>query len=292
MTGRGLRVRLVGLAYLAAWRLTRALPERWAARMFHAASMRAWRRNRRRRAVVEANLRPVVGEGRAVDAAVRDAFAMYGRYWMEAFRLQDLSDDELDRRVGGEGLERMAEAAASGGAILAVPHLGNWDAGGRWVARRWGLTVVVEVLRPRALFDRFVAYRRSLGMTIIPLVKGGDATGACLQALAEGRLVALVADRDLSGSGIEVKMFGRRTKLPAGPAVLALRSGKPLLPGAVYQQPGGRWSITVLEPISAGGGSETPEEVMRLTQRLAEAFESVIARAPSQWHAFGRYWID
>jgi KDO2-lipid IV(A) lauroyltransferase len=292
MTRDPLRVRLTGLAYLGVWRLARALPEGAAMRLFHAASMRTYRKNARRRALVEENLRPVVGEGSVLDAAVREAFALYGRYWMETFRLQDLSDGELDRRMSGRGLERLEEAHRSGGAVLAVPHLGNWDAGGWWVARRWGLTVVVEVLRPRALFDRFVKHRRSLGMTIIPLVKGGDATRACVEALSQGCLLALVSDRDLSGSGVEVKMFGRRTKLPAGPAVLALRAGKPLIPGAVYQEPDGRWSITVGEPIFDGKGTETPEEVARLTQRLAEAFETLIARAPPQWHAFGRYWID
>ena len=91
--------------------------------------------------------------------------------------MQDLSSAELNERFHGEGLETLTEIHARGrGGVLATPHLGNWDTGGRWVAERWPLTVVVEVLRPKMLFDRFVAHRRGLGMTIIPLVRGGDAT--------------------------------------------------------------------------------------------------------------------
>jgi len=181
--------------------------------------------------------------------------------------------------------------AAGRGGVLATPHLGNWDAGGRWVAERWPLTVVVEVLKPKMLFDRFVAHRRSLGMTIVPLVRGGDATGQCLARIREGDFVALVSDRDLSGTGVPVEMFGRRTKLPPGPAVLALRAGVPLIPACIYMTPGG-WHAWVMEPIDGGVTGETPENVALLTRRLAGAYEKLIRREPAQWHVFSRMWID
>jgi KDO2-lipid IV(A) lauroyltransferase len=285
-----LRVRLEGLGWLGVWRLARALPERTAGRLFDAFSERSWRRNERRRAIVRENLSAVVERDR-LDEAVREAFRSYGRYWMETFRMQDLSNDELERRFGHEGTERIGEASEAGrGAVLATPHLGNWDAGGRWVAKRWGLTAVVEVLRPRMLFDRFVEHRRGLGITIIPLVRGGDATAQCMERIRAGALVALVSDRDLSGTGIEVKMFGRRTKLPPGPAVLALRAGVPLLPACIYQRPNGTWFAKVLPNINDGPQGTT--DVERVTQRLAESFEGLIAAAPEQWHAFQRHWLD
>lgn len=285
-----LRLRLIGLGYLIAWRLARLAPERLARRAFDWASLRSWRRNERRRAIVAANLAPVVPAAE-LDETVRRAFLSYGRYWMEAFRLQDLPEVALDARIRCDGCE-ILDAVSKTGAVLAVPHLGNWDAGGRWVAKRWGLTVVAEVLRPRALFERFLAFRRALGMKIIPLVRGDDVTAQCRAEIEAGRMVALVCDRDLSGSGIEVKLFGRRTKLPAGPAVLALRTGRPLIAGAVFTEPDGGWRIRVLPTIWSGGEEESPDAVARLTQRLAEAFESLIVQAPEQWHAFGRLWID
>ena len=288
----GLRLALTGVGYLAAWRLTRLAPEGAVRRAFDALSLRSWRRNDRRRETVRENLLPVIGEGPALDDAVREAFILYGRYWMETFRMQDLRSEELAARFGGENLEMLDEIYARGrGGVLATPHLGNWDAGGRWVAERWPLTVVVEVLRPKMLFDRFVEHRRSLGMTIVPLVRGGDATSRCLTKIREGGYVALVSDRDLSGSGVPVRMFGRNTKLPPGPAVLSLRGGVPLIPACIYHRPGGRWHTWVMEPIDGDVKGETPDNVALLTQRLASSYERMIAREPSQWHAFSKMWL-
>jgi KDO2-lipid IV(A) lauroyltransferase len=290
---RKIKLALVGVGYLLGWRLTRLAPWKTARRVFDAMSVRSWRRNDRRRAIVRANLQPVVGDGPALDDAVKDAFVQYGRYWMETFRMQDLTSEELAERFGGEGLETLARVHELGrGGVLATPHLGNWDAGGRWVAERWPLTVVVEVLRPKMVFDRFVEHRRSLGMTIVPLMKGGDATAKCMEKIREGEYVALVSDRDLSGSGVPVRMFGRTTKMPAGPAVLSLRAGVPLVPACIYQLPDGTWRAWVMDPIDGGVTGETKENVALLTQRLAESFEKLIAREPSQWHAFSRMWLD
>ena len=285
------KLALTGVGYLGAWRLTRLAPERAVRRVFDAMSRRSWRKNDRRRAVVRDNLQPVVDEA-ALDDVVHEAFLSYGAYWLETFRMEDLSSDELAARFGIEGRSVLEGTHATGrGGVLATPHLGNWDAGGRWVAERWPLTVVVEVLRPKMLFDRFVAHRRSLGMTIIPLVRGGDATGQCLTKIREGGFVALVSDRDLSGSGVPVRMFGRATKLPPGPAVLSLRAAVPLIPACIYMTPRG-WHAWVMEPIDGGVSGETPENVAILTQRLADAYEKMILRDPAQWHAFSRMWID
>jgi phosphatidylinositol dimannoside acyltransferase len=290
---RRVRLALVGVGYLLGWRLARLAPLSLVRRAFDAMSLRAWRRNDRRRNTVRENLLPVVGAGPKLDETVREAFLLYGRYWMETFRMQDLSSEELNAGYFGENLESLDQIHKRGrGGVLATPHVGNWDAGGRWVAERWPLTVVVEVLKPKMLFDRFVAHRRSLGMTIVPLVRGGDATAKCLEKIREGGYVALVSDRDLSGTGVPVRMFGKTTKLPPGPAVLALRSGAPLIPACIYHRPDGTWHTWVMDPIDGGVTGETPENVAILTQRLAECFERMIARDPAQWHAFSRMWLD
>ena len=290
---RRVKLALVGVGYLIGWRLTRLAPAGLVRRAFDAMSMRTWRRNERRRTTVRENFLPVVGAGPKLDETVREAFLLYGRYWMETFRMQDLSSEELNARFFGENLASLDEIHKRGrGGVLATPHVGNWDAGGRWVAERWPLTVVVEVLKPKMLFDRFVSHRRSLGMTIVPLVRGGDATAKCLEKIQEGGYVALVSDRDLSGTGVPVRMFGKTTKLPPGPAVLSLRSGAPLIPACIYQRRDGTWYTIVMDPIDGGVTGETPENVAILTQRVAECFEQMIARDPAQWHAFGRMWLD
>lgn len=283
-----MRARLIGIAYLAVWRVSRWLPERVAVRMFERLSMRSWRRNARQREVVTANLAPVVGP-EALETTVREAFRSYGRYWAETFRMSDLSDATLLERITHERIEVADDVFAAGkGGIVVVPHIGNWDAGGRWACLRWRLTVVAEVLKPRMVFKRFLKHRQALGMSVVPLERGSDVAGTCMEYLARGDLVALVCDRDMSDRGIEVTMFGRRTTLPAGPAVIAERAGVPILPGCVFQAPGGRWHIVFQDAVPV-----IPGDVAKTMQGVADAFERFIARAPEQWHVFaGRYWRD
>jgi KDO2-lipid IV(A) lauroyltransferase len=290
----GAKLRLVGAGYRVAWRATRTVPETWAYAAFDAFAQRWYRRNASLRERVCANFMPVVGDGAELDETVRAAYRNYMRYWCETFRMQDLTRDELARRFHTEGIENIEKAhAAGGGGILATMHLGNWDAGGRWVAERWPLTVVAEVLRPRALFERFLEHRRALGMQIIPLQRGSDVTAQCEKHLRAGRLLALLSDRALGPSGVEVAMFGRRTKLPPGAAVLALRTGAPIIPAVIYEEPNGEWLAWVMEPVPAEGSADDPEVIHDVMQRLAERFERCVRRAPSQWYAmFQRYWLD
>lgn len=284
------RLQLEGLGWLLAWKITRLLPERWAYRIFERLGARSMRRNAKRRAAVETLLAPVVGQERLRDE-VEEAFRWYGRYWAETFRMADLTDEQLDARFVCEGRENIENGFRAGGGVLATLHIGNWDAGGRWVAKRWPLAVVVEVLRPRMLFDRFVEHRRALGMTIIPLERDADPTARCIEQLKEGKMIALVADRDLSGSGVEVTMFGRKTKMPPGPAVLGLRTGADVIPAAIFQRDDGSWLARVLPPVERPEGTG-PEAVRLYTQRLAEKYEDLIRAEPAQWHVFNRYWID
>jgi KDO2-lipid IV(A) lauroyltransferase len=291
VSDESLLLRLEGAGWLAGWRLARALPEKFVYRVFERSGARSYRRNARRRARVIENLLPIVGPER-VEEAAREAFRWYGRYWAETFRMQDLSREDIRRRVEVSGAEHIQNAVDAGrGCLLATPHYGNWDAGGRWVADNWGLAAVVEVLRPRALFERFCAHRRALGIDIIPLERGGDATAKCLDVLRAGRVLALVADRDLGGTGVEVEFFGRRTKMPAGPAVLAMRSGAPLIPAAISQREDRTWFIRILEPCEVPDAN-APDAVAKLTRSVARAFEQLIAEAPAQWHAFNKHWID
>ncbi|HEX9774983.1 MAG TPA: phosphatidylinositol mannoside acyltransferase [Actinomycetota bacterium] len=282
---------LSGIAWLVGWRLARLLPEPLVRAGFEAMSMRSHRTNERRRAVVRRNLEPLVPAA-DLEATVREAFRWYGRYWAETFRMEDLTSAELTARFTIEGIEHIDKAYAEGkGVVLATPHIGNWDAGGRWVAERYPLVAVAEVLKPRMVFERFIAHRRALGMTIIPLERGTDATGQCLEYLRAGRPVALVADRDLTAAGVPVTMFGRPTSMPAGPAVLSLRSGAPIIAAAIYQREDRNWFARVLPPLPARTADD-PDAVRELTQGIAGAFEELIGAAPAQWHMFSRFWTE
>jgi KDO2-lipid IV(A) lauroyltransferase len=227
-----------------------------------------------------------------LERTVVEAHRWYARYWADAFRAPRLSAEELAENFTIEGDEHLAAAVEDGtGAVLATLHQGNWDVGGRWVAERWPMTAVAEVLEPRAMFEQFLAFRRSLGMGVIPLEKGADVTARCLEVVRRGELLALLADRDLSGRGIEVSFFGRTAKMARGPAVIAARSGTRILPAVIYQREDGTHHAVVHGPLPP-----TPDEsrasIETTMQRIADAYEGFIRAAPAQWHMFQRYWPD
>lgn len=248
---------------------------------------------RGRRSMLERHLRRV--HGNDISAAdlqreVRRSFASYARYWMESFRLPTLTPALLDAGMAEDGMHYLTEAVRTGtGAILAIPHLGGWDFGGAWLATK-GIraTVVVEPLEPPELFEWFAAFRQSLGMTVVPL---GPAAGtAVLGALKRGEIVCLISDRDIGGNGVEVEFFGERTTLPSGPAMLALRTGAPLLSAAVYFTEGRGHAGVVRPPIDAQRTGTFRQDVARITQTMAHELEYLIRRAPDQWHLFQPNW--
>jgi KDO2-lipid IV(A) lauroyltransferase len=225
---------------------------------------------------------------RSVDAA----FAWYGRYWGESFRLPRMSFERIDAGMSWSGFVHLEKAIEDGrGVILALPHLGGWEWGGFWlVQQRRPVTVVVEALEPPELFEWFAGFRRGLGMEIVPV--GPQAGSAVVRALKAGHVVCLLCDRNVSdGGGVEVEFFGERTTLPGGPATLAMRTGAPLLPAAVYftDRHSGHLGL-VRPPISANRTGSFRTDVQRITQALACELEQLIRREPTQWHLLQPNW--
>jgi phosphatidylinositol dimannoside acyltransferase len=244
------------------------------------------------RATVGANQAQVLGrpvEDPLVQASTREAFALYGRYWFDTFHVLGWSDERVVDSFRFEGIEHVEKGLADGkGVVIALPHTGNWDVGGRAMGLRIGPVVsVAEHLKPERLFELFLEHRRQLGMEIIDLAS--DHVGRQLtQRLEQNRIVALVADRDLSGGGVEVEMFGRTRRMPAGPALLALSAGAPLLSGPTYTTKDG-W-VEVLTPVSIEPTGKRKDDIIALTRGLAAAFEQAIAAAPPDWHLFQPGW--
>jgi lauroyl/myristoyl acyltransferase len=287
------RGRLAYVAYRSAAAVARTLPEPAAAVAAGLVGAVMRRAAPGRRALVARHLQRVHGWSlgeRETAAAVRAAFASYARYWMELFRLPGASRARIEAGFTHEGYDMLLDALAAGrGVVVAVPHLGNWDWGGAWFAAQGHrLTAVAEVLEPRELFDWFVAQRQALGIRIVPL--GPQAGTELVRALRAGEVVTLVCDRDIGGGGVEVEFFGERTRLPAGPATLALRTGAPLLPVAVYLTPGGGHHGVVLPAVPAERTGAFRDDVVRVTQAVARALEDLIRRAPEQWHLFQPNW--
>lgn len=279
----------VTAGYRAGAAVARGLPRGAADRVADALSDVAMLSSKERRLLVERHMRRALGpDASAADVrrAVRRSFASYGRYWVDSFRLPDMSVADIDRGMTTIGLEHIKRAVASGtGPILVLPHLGGWEWAGFWLTLvpHFTVTVVVETVEPEALFDFFVDFRRQLGMHIVPL--GPEAAPAVLRAIKEAHVLCLLSDRDIEGNGVEVDFFGERTTLPAGPATLALRTGAPLLPTACYFKESGGVLGFVRPPVPAERQAKRlRDDVTRITQDLAHELEGLIRKAPDQWH--------
>ena len=246
-----------------------------------------------RRAQVERNLRRVDPgiSGARLRRLVDGTFESYARYYEESFRLPGTSAEDLDAGFTADGFEHLdAALTAGGGAIMAMPHLGGWEWSGFWATRVKGyrVTAVVEELEPKELFEWFVELRRSFGFDIVAL--GPGAGPATARALKANHVLALLCDRDLTGTGPEVEFFGERTTLPGGPATLALRTGAPILPTAIYFDGPDHRRSEVLPPLDTTRQGKLREDVQRITQDLAHALEGLIRRAPEQWHLLQPNW--
>ncbi len=245
-----------------------------------------------RRTMVERHQRRVDPQlsGAALRRRVQQVYASYGRYYGESFRLPAIGPDELDARLTYEGFEHVDETLEKGlGPLMCLPHLGSWEWSAYWLTRVRGLpvTAVVERIEPPALFDWFVEFRERIGLHIVPL--GPEAGRATVTAVKAGHVVALLCDRDIRRGGVEVSFFGERTTLPSGPAVLALRTGAPLLPTATYDD-GRNHHGVIRPPVPAERRGTFREDVARITQDLAHELEGLIRRAPEQWHLMQPNW--
>ncbi|MFD4367705.1 phosphatidylinositol mannoside acyltransferase [Rhodococcus sp. NPDC058521] len=276
------------LGYAAGWRLVRALPEGVATTLFDRGADFAARDGGPDQ--LRRNLSRVLGVSpeEVPGDLMRRSMRSYARYWREAFRLPSMNLErtarDLDELI--EGKEHIEQAMKEGrGAILALPHSGNWDMAGVWCAQQWGgFATVAERLKPESLYQRFVSYREGLGFEIFPLSGGENPPFVELsRRLRENTIVCLLGERDLASKGIPVTFFGEPTRMPAGPAKLAIDTGAALLPVHCWFTDDG-WGFRVDPPLDTTGG------VAATTQLLAERFEANIAEHPADWHMLQPLW--
>jgi lauroyl/myristoyl acyltransferase len=288
--------------YAAGWWLVRRLPERAAYRLFRVVADLMFRRDVDPARRLRANLRRVRPDASEAELAAltHDGLRSYLRYWCDVFRLPDWPADRVVARVRVEGEEHLRSGTGEGscGVVAALMHMGNWDHAGAW-ATLTGVPVVTvaERLRPERLYERFLAYRQGLGMEILPLTGGeSDLLDTLSARLRAGRLVPLLADRDLRASGIEVDLLGEPTRMPPGPALLALRTGAALHPVSIWHEPSGggedRLVIRFHDPVDAPSSGTTREKVTAMTQAVADVFGAAIRAHPEQWHMLQPLWLS
>ncbi|MGW1835292.1 phosphatidylinositol mannoside acyltransferase [Streptomyces sp. BBFR2] len=288
--------RLTDALYGLGWSTVKKLPEGVAVRLGRTIADAAWRRRGKGVLRLEANLARVVPDAteQRLTELSRAGMRSYMRYWMESFRLPAWSPERITTGFTAQDVDRLKDALASDrGVILALPHMANYDLAGVWVTTALGVpfTTVAERLKPESLYDRFVAYREGLGMEVLPHT-GGAAFGTLARRLRDGGLVCLVADRDLSSSGVEVDFFGHAAKMPAGPAMLAARTGAMLLPVTLWYDRTPVMRGRIHPEIEVPAEGTRAEKTAAMTQALADAFASGIAAHPEDWHMLQRLWLD
>ncbi|MFZ0325600.1 MAG: phosphatidylinositol mannoside acyltransferase [Actinomycetes bacterium] len=292
------RDRASDLTYAAGWAAVQRLPEPAARLLFEKVADAAYRRNGSGVRRLRGNLAHVLAQGPSgppsdseVDRVCHAAMRSYLRYWLEAFRLPTWSPKEVTSRMVVHGYDHLAEAIGEGrGVVVVTGHLGNWDHVAAWAATQGiAVTTVAERLKPESLYERFVAYRESLGMEVLPLTGDADLTAVLLKRLNEGRVLALVADRDLSQSAIDVRFLGRPARMPGGPAALALRADSVLMPLSSWYD-GAHTHMRLHPRLVKPAGLRFRDAVPQLTQQFADVIGTAILEHPADWHMLQRIW--
>jgi len=278
--------------YFTAWRVLRWLPEKFVYTNANRVADILTKRNGKSVVRLRSNLARTQKDITALDLDLLVYKAMRSaiRYWCDTFRLPDWSPQRINDTVTSTNEHLLLDAIAAGkGAIVTLPHVGNYDhAAAYFCGKGAKIVTVAEHLKPEALFKKFLEYRAAFGMEALPL--DGRVLPTLSQRIRSGCVIALAADRDLSRSGINVTFFGGPARMPAGPAILALKTGAPLICAMISYTDKGIHIDFSLVPIPALG-TET-ERIAQIVQNSADLFAQGISAYPHDWHMMQRIWID
>ena len=281
------------LPYLFAWKLIGFLPEKSAYKLANLVSDRIYKKNGKGIKRLRSNYRRVKPDFSEIELEKLTKLGMrsYMRYWFDTFRLNKWSKERIIQTTKVNNEHSLRDPIEKKiGCIVALPHSGNWDhAAAYFCSTGINLTAVVEKLKPEAIFKKFLDYRESIGIEAISHKE--KSIPILTQRLEAGKLIALIADRDMSRNGIEVNFLGGIAKMPSGPALLALKTGAPLITAYISYLPSGIeifFDETIALPIF---GSEA-EQIKMVTQSVADNFARRIKENPVDWHMLQRIWID
>jgi KDO2-lipid IV(A) lauroyltransferase len=281
------------LLYLFAWKVIGVLPEKSAYKLANLVSDQIFKKNGKGVKKLRSNYKrvlPNISEI-ALDELTKDGMRSYLRYWFDTFRLNKWSKSRIIETTFAvrENLLR-DPIETKKGCIIALPHAGNWDhAAAYFCSTGIPLTAVVEKLKPEAIFKKFLAYRQSIGIEAISHKE--KTIPILMERLNQGKLIALVADRDMSRNGIEVNFLGGIAKMPAGPAILAIKTGSPLVTAYIRYLDSGI-ELTFDETIKLPLAGTEEEQITKVTQSMADNFAKRIKDSPVDWHMLQRIWVD
>lgn len=284
-------------AYGLAWFLVKRLPNNLTLVIFRKIADYAYKKDIKGVQQLRANLSFMLSLSKdsiELEKLVKEGMRSYLRYWQEAFRLPKWDKNYLEKNIRIKGKINLDSAQRSGRPLVtAVAHMGNWDAAGFWYTNNFGqLTTVAERLKPESLFNRFVKFRNSFGVEIIPTSGETDIFMKLVRRAKEGRMIALVADRDISRNGIEINYGNSKTTFPVGPAAIVTTVDGLIVPMSSYYDFDGKLTFEFFPTISPNSSLSKEQNVLNLTQDLANIFESEIKKHPKDWHLLQRVWKD
>jgi KDO2-lipid IV(A) lauroyltransferase len=242
---------------------------------------------------LEANLRHVHPEAgpEEIRELSRAGMRSYMRYWCEAFRLPTWSSERITETFVLDRREILDSALEQGGALMIPGHMANWDHAGAWAAATYGsVTSVAERLKPEKLFEAFLDYRRKLGMDILGTGRA-DVLRELTRKLRDGKLVALLGDRDIGRTGVHVDFFGEPASFPAGPALLALMTDVPMHPVTMWFD-GDICRGYVHDRVEIPMVGEREDQIRAITQQLAHGWESGLREHSVDWHMLQKVWVS
>jgi KDO2-lipid IV(A) lauroyltransferase len=249
--------------------------------------------DKRGRTSVINNLRQIqAGSGvalspRALHSLARENFLNFAKFLVDFFKFLRLDRKQIDRIVHFGNVPAVLDdlLGHGKGIIFLSAHLGNWELGAAALAGRgYKINTVALQVPDKKLDGLYRHYRASRGLYPIPF---GRAARECIATLRRNEIVAVIADRDFTGSHHTVEFFGRPARLPDGPAKLALATGAPLLPIFMVRLPDDTFAYIVEEPIWADKSRQSVDDVMR---QIAQALERVIRQHSEQWFLFHNLW--
>lgn len=277
-------------------RIVAALPSRAAYRLADLAGDAWYRLAPERRRLVAANLARVCAatgrptRGPSFAGLVRAAFRNHARYYVELLRVPHYDMRRIDEIVSVPQWPQFEPAFRDRPTVLVSSHVGNFEPLGTFLAAR-GIRPLspIEEIEPRPLFEFLSARRGGRHVDLVPLRGARRALTARLKA---GGMVGIIGDRDLSGDGQRVRMFGHETTVPTGPAFLAVTHRATLAVGRCLRIGPDRFRGEG-EIIEVPDTGNRRADAAALTERIAARFEADIGEAPDQWWgAFQPFWPD
>jgi lauroyl/myristoyl acyltransferase len=219
-------------------------------------------------------------------------FRNHSKAYADLMRLPVARVEDLRELLHVQGREHLEAALERGRGVLVVSaHMGSWEvAAAIWSATVAPVSLFAEELEPEALYDWYRRTRARLGISVLPLTRTG--LRQVLQALDQQEMVVTAIDRDILGTGVPVEFFGCTTRIPDGPAAIALRKGTPLLPVAVFRLPDDTFQAVGYPPIFAEPTGDRAADIRRVTSELVGRLEALIREHPDQWHVPHRIWPE